>query len=278
MNMTGGSAAAFDVRGEIARDGRPRSLEPIVVLTYAHSGSELLTQVLAANRKVACTSGTGILPLCYSAAVSWQALERRGTKPSALALSSIRALLGQMIAVLSAETGASCWCETAFAAPAAAETFLQVFPAARFVCVHRSLESVLREGIEGHPLGLGGTAFWPYATGHPGNNVATIAAYWTANTEALLEFENMHPQSCLRVRHEDLADDASGAVNGVLAFLGLNPRDHALLPDPISSSTAVNDASERGRVPLSNVPSHLLARVKELYSRLDYPLPVLLDQ
>jgi hypothetical protein len=40
---------------------------PIVVLTYAHAGAELLTQLLSASPPVACTSATGLLPVCHEA-------------------------------------------------------------------------------------------------------------------------------------------------------------------------------------------------------------------
>src|SRR5262245_42264869 len=156
---------------------------PVIVHSYAHGGDESLRRVLGASRSLACTDGTGLLPLCQSAISTWNSVENRGQAPSALALKSVRSMVNTMATVIQCGSGATRWCETSFAGRAAAETFLQVIPEATFLCLHRSLGAVIAEAISGYPWGLGSSPFWPYAAGHPGNNVATITAYWTAHTE-----------------------------------------------------------------------------------------------
>jgi hypothetical protein len=248
---------------------------PIIVLTYAHAGAELLTRALSASPSLACTSGTGLLPLCHSAVTTWQKVEDRGGAASALAMQSVRVLASTMAAVIQARAGASRWCETAFAGPAAAETFLRVFPAATFLCLHRSLRAVLAESIRIYPWGLGGSPFWPYSGSHPGNNVATVAAYWAACTEQLLEFETTHPESCLRVRHEDLVADPQRQASEVFTFLGLGtPARTTPGHSPVVTGPANADADAPGPpMPTTQIPPPLLARVSELHGRLDYARP-----
>lgn len=173
---------------------------PIVVLTYPHAGAELLAQLLSASPSVACTSATGLLPVCQDAISAWQQAEGRNGPPSPLAIKSVHALATSLITVIRARGGASRWCEIAYNRHEAAQAFLQVFPAARFLCLYRSMRGVLSETVRAYPWGLGGTPLWAHSAGHPGNNAATITAHWTVRTQALLEFESSHPDSCTRVR------------------------------------------------------------------------------
>ena len=266
-------AQAVDVLFPASED-RHASRDPIVVLTYAHAGAEVLAEALSASRSLTCTSGTGLLPLCHAAAMAWQNAEGSGS-PSPLAIKSIRAMAATITAVIQAGAGAMRWCETALAPPVAAETFLRVFPETMFVCLHRNMTGVFADGIAAYPWGLGGSPFWPYSAGHPGNNVATIAAYWTACTEALLEFEDQHPQSCVRVKHEDLTADLDLQTRAIYTRLGLDTRDLAIPPQPaLIQSRASADRTDTGfAVPAHQIPSPLRPKINELHSRLNYALP-----
>ncbi len=242
---------------------------PIIVLTYAHAGAELLTHALSASPLLACTSGTGLLPLCHSAAVTWRRIEGQAAVPTVLAMKSIRNLASTMDGIVRARSGASRWCETAFVGPAAAETFLQVFPATTFLCFHRRLQAVLAEGLRTYALGLAGSPFWPYGDAHPGNSVATIAAYWAACTEPLLDFEATHPQACLRVRHEDLAADPHHRAGKIFSYLGLDTQD--LTAQQRQWRDARADATPVPPLPPDLIPPQLLAKVVQLDERLGYP-------
>lgn len=247
---------------------------PIVVLTYAHAGAELLTRLLSASPSVACTSATGLLPVCHEAISAWQQAQGRTEPPSNLAIKSVRALANTMITIIQARDGASRWCETAYSTPDVAQTFLQVFPATQFICLYRSLREVLSEAVRAYPWGLGGTPLWAYATGHPGNNAATIAAYWTVRTHALLEFESGHPNSSLRVRCEDLAADPVRHAADIFAALGLDDSQLTVLPEPPATGwSAVHDApagAGEPTLPADLIPPALMARAGELHASLGF--------
>jgi hypothetical protein len=218
--------------------------------------------------------GTGLLPLCDAAAATWQRAENRGTEPSPLAVKSIRTLVSTMAAVIQSRSGAKRWCETAFAAHEAAETFLLIFPEATIVCLHRSLQGVLAEGLAAYPWGLGRSPFWPYSGGHPGNNVATIATYWAACTEPLLDFEANHQDSCLRVRYEDLCTDPDRQMDEIFMHLGLDSHER-ITPGPLPdlwSLAGQEDISPEPPVPTAHMPPQLLAKLRELHKRLNYAL------
>jgi len=204
---------------------------PIIVLTYAHAGAEYLKRALSTSSELACTAGTGFVPLCDRAAATWQALGSGNTELSVLAIKTVRMLADAMTTVIRAETGAKRWCETVFAAPATAETFLRIFPEAMFVCLHRSLEGVLAEGIQAYPWGLGGSPFWPYPGGHPDNVPTTIASYWAAHTKSLLSFQTKYDKSCIRVSYEDLMSNPNYHLLEIFRWLGVNSPNLTLIND-----------------------------------------------
>lgn len=250
---------------------------PIIVLSYAHADAGLLARTLAASPAVACTQNTGLLPLCQAAAATWQSAEGRGAL-SALAIKSIRAMVGTMATVVQSGSGATRWCETAYARAATARTFLRIFPDATFLCLHRSLQAVLTAGIATYPWGLADSPFWPFSGSHPGNNIAAIAAYWVAHAESLLDFEDTHPESCLRVRHEDLTSNLRQQACRVLTRLALDSHG---LTDPAqfkegqhltgdAGRHTASDATDEPQLPLARIPPHLLEKASELHLRLGY--------
>jgi len=243
---------------------------PIIVLTYEHSGVELLSDVLSASCTVACTDGTGLLPLCHLASGTWRSIENGGSAPSALAVKSIRSLVSTMAAVVQSRAGATRWCEIAYAGSAAAETFRRIFPEATFICLHRSLRAVFADGMRAYPWGLGGSPFWGYAVGHPGNNVATIAEYWVAHTQELLVFEYRHPECSLRVRHEDLIDHPERTKNAIYDFLGLDPSTVSATP-MLRSAPDKRVEEVEPAVQLAQLPSDLRAKIEDLHVGLGYP-------
>jgi hypothetical protein len=243
---------------------------PVIVLTYKHAGAELLAEALAASRTLAVTSATGILPLCHDAIAAWQHVDGRAGPPSSLAIKSVRTLTAAMIAAIQVRAGAPRWCETAYSSPAAAQTFLRVVPGTTFLCLHRDLDGVFADAMAAHPWGFGGTPFWPYAVGYPGNSVATIAAYWLDRTQALLEFEKSNPESCVRVRYEDLAEDPESAITATLKTIGVKTGGLQALRRPVPERDTVGRAGTDPRLPHELIPPPLEERIAELRAELGH--------
>lgn len=271
--MTDLSWASQAASGRASRTDPPGQA-PVIILTYAHAGAELLSSALAMSPSLTCTSATGLLPLCHEAISTWQRVEGRDVQLSSLAIKSVRALATPMISIIQARCGAPRWCEISYAPPAIAQTFLQVFPGTRFLCLHRSLREVLYEATYTYPWGLGSSPFWPYAAPHPGNNVATIAAYWAARTEALLDFEAKLSRSCLRVRYEDVAAGRGQRADQIFAFLGLDSGELASVGQPGASSAFESagkpDTESAPSVPITQIPAQLIAGIRKLHAVLNY--------
>jgi hypothetical protein len=262
-----------------------RQSAPIVVLTYAHAGFRLLGSLLSAHPDVVCTAGTGMLPLCQQAIVTWQHAEGRAGQGgqggqggnamvSPLAASSIRAMTTTMTACIFARSGKSRWCEISFASPEVAGMFRAVYPDTRFCCLHRACSDVIFGGLQGIPWELSDDRLAPYVAAHPGNEVAALAAYWLTRTRALLAFEAANPLICQRVRYEDLVA-APAAISEMLALMGLR-QDAAMTSHLVSAGmeTEIAAAGLPGcgeAIPAGQIPPSLRAEVNDLLARLAYP-------
>jgi hypothetical protein len=209
---------------------------PVIVLTYQHGGAERLWSLLTGHPDLACTAGTGVLPLCEQAAATWRSAEgRTGTRMSPLAARSIRSMTTAVIVTVLARHGGRRWCEFASAPPRCAETFLQLYPQARVLCLYRSCTGFIQDAVRASPWGLAGPEYAPFAAAYPASTPAALTACWTAATAPLIEFEETHPDACMRVRREDVTDGAYPA--GLLTFLGIEtppagPRGPGAPPPP----------------------------------------------
>jgi len=244
------------------------------VLGYAYNGAGYLRRMLSSHEALACVSGTGLLPLCEMAASAWQQIENRGGPPSSLAIASIRMMTDSLITTALAGTGKTRWCEIAFAPPRYAEIFMQMYPAAKFVCLHRNCLDVVSSGIRANPWGLADTPMKTFTGTYPGNLVAAVAAYWAASTEPLLEFEQAHPGACHRLKYEDLVSRPDETFSQMSSFLSLDvygPGNRHLAGDDLIPTSGGNGLLQMEQVPVGWIPRPLITLVNQLMEQLGYP-------
>lgn len=258
--------------GRSARSGVVNG--PVIMLAYAHSGADRVQDALAAGTKLACTAGTGIIPLCAAAAETWRRIEGQHDKVvSRLATVSIQQLVTAQVTAILASAGGTRWCELANVPPSAAEAFLHVFPDASFVCVHRSCPDVIRAGLQANPWGLQGQGLMPYLLAYPGNSVAALAAYWASSAEQLLAFEDANREKAHRIRYEDVTAHPDQALATVRTALQLDSTRHqSTTPGQrgfVWPDTAPSES--RAEIPAELVPGPLRERITHLHTKLGYP-------
>lgn len=283
MTIAAGGQASARPEGAAAGDGVAgpggTGAGPIVILSYAHSGAQHVQASLAAGTELACTSSTGILPLCAAAAEAWRRVEGLdGQKMSRLATATVRGLVTAQVTTILAGAGKIRWCELAIIAPSAAELFLQVFPQAVFVCVHRRCLDMVDAGMRASPWGLQAPWLMPYLLRYSVNSVASLAAYWADSTEGLLAFEKANPGAARRVRYEDAvvrADETLSAVRGWLQLPAEYGNTFSAQP-AYPESAAQPVPSDRPEVPVDMIPQQLRQRIARLQAELGYA-PLLAD-
>jgi hypothetical protein len=249
-----------------------------IILTYGFAGALRLQALLAARSELACTTGTGVLQACQYAADAWRRADDRRDGPlSAAATASVRALANGLVIALLARMGKPRWCETVAAEPSAAETFLDVFPGTRFICLHRACPDVIYATLKSSPWGVSGPQYAGFTSSYPGSTVAALSAWWCSHAGPLLEFEKAHPGICLRLRYEDLVGDPATTEQDVLKFLDLPYEAPALPPVPDAAQPAVTGADAPGcgaDIPAGQIPAFLGTQVNALHAQLGYqPLP-----
>jgi hypothetical protein len=154
----------------------------------------------------------------------------------------------------------------------AAETFLGLFPGTRFLCLHRAWPAVIRAALDASPWGIADPAVAPFVRAYPASTVAALTACWVTHTETLLAFEQAHPQACLRVRFEDLAEARHETTEVMTAFLGLAgingqvARGEGNQPQP-----APEDSGPEADLPVDLIPPGILAQADDLLRQLSYP-------
>ena len=257
--------------GGAASGGTAKS--PVLVLSYAYSGAARVQDLLAAGTNLACTSGTGIIPLADAAAETWRRVEGQPAEAmSHLAVSTIRGLVAAQVTLILSGSGQSRWCELVTAPPSAVGPFLQIYPQTGFVCVHRSCTDVIRAGVQASPWGLYGQGLMPYLSSFPGNTVAALAAYWLNSAEELLAFEMANAGISYRVRYEDVLADPDQALATVRASLRLDgTAPGAALLGFFDSPEPDTAGQPPGPVPAEMIPEPLRERIGRLHAGLGYP-------
>jgi hypothetical protein len=262
--------------GETADDtgGRSTAGSPVIVLSYLYSGADRVQDAIAAGTDWACTSFTGIVPLCAAAAQTWRQVEgEREAGISRLAVATIRGLVTAQVTAILASAGRTRWCELAGAPASVAESFLQIFPGSQFVCVHRACPEVVRTAIQASPWGLQNQALTPYLLNFPGNSVAALAAYWANSAEQLLAFEQANRGVTRRVRYEDVTSGkghAPGPVSMPAQPGEVNQHTAAPPRDELSPSDPAVPADPQ-LMPPKLIPGPLRERVDRLHRELGYP-------
>jgi protein-tyrosine sulfotransferase len=241
---------------------------PVIVVGSAQSGVALLRQALAAGGSVTWVDAPGLVHLGHQVARTSAMVQGRADGTSALARKAVSSLIQVLITARLAADGRPTWSATTVPEPQdGLEFFADMVPTARFVCLHRRWDTVVRSLLTARPWGIDpGTGFDRFTIRHPLSPAAAVAEYWAAHTAALAGFETAHPDRCLRVRYEDMLADPAGVSSLLQDFTGAQVDIVADEAGALSArGTAVMPAAPE------QVPVELMARVNDLMTGLGYP-------
>jgi hypothetical protein len=235
---------------------------PVVVAGCAHSGVRVFREAMLACDRITWIDAPRLVHLGQQIAGLWSRVDARPGPSASVQRAAIGSLLRAMVLGRLATSGTRSWAVATEPAPREGlEFFAALFPAARFICLHRRCDAVAVSAVRARPWGISGAgaSLDAFAKRHPGNQAAALAEYWDAQTRALLAFEAARPDRCLRVHFEDVSEDRARVESEVLRFTGMALK---LRADPDDAGTGV--------LPPDQMPEGLLGRVNELIGQLGY--------
>lgn len=203
------------------------------------------------------------------------------------ALGNTRKVVSTIMDEYMGRCGKSVWSEKSVHTIDEIDLVSQVFPNARYICLHRSCSDAVASGIETLAMDPTGQdyGFTPYLAIHPGNRTHGMVEYWLDKANRILQFEQGHAGTCYRVRYEDIAQQPTETITGMFDFLELEwdqaltdsvftqhhpvgPGDHKIVSASSISTDSIGKGVNLARTPL---PTDLAARLKPVLSSLGYP-------
>ncbi|HLW95802.1 MAG TPA: sulfotransferase [Solirubrobacteraceae bacterium] len=160
-----------------------------------------------------------------------------------------------------------------------------VFPGARCIIIVRHVMDTIASGIEASPWGFDAYGYAPFVYASPENTVMALARYWEMQVSLALAWQESNPNTCFRLRYEDLVRHPETTLTEVFRFVDVAP-DMSVLArafgrfNPASGpgdyklafTGEITTASiGRGKqVPVAMVPLPLRERLNELLAQLGY--------
>lgn len=203
---------------------------PVFIVCNARSGSTLLRCLLDSHPEIACPGETRLAQLTarllevgtqFVATPSGPAQPQAATTPQPAAAASRAAsdIISGLIAPYLAERGKSVWCDKSLFTVEYLDQLAEVFPDARYVCLHRHAMDVIASGLEACRWGFRHYGFDNYVQPSTGNFVDALARYWLERTAAIVSFEKSGRAPTYRVHYEQLVSDPEGTLANLLDFL-----------------------------------------------------------
>jgi hypothetical protein len=143
----------------------------------------------------------------------------------------------------------------------------------------------IASGVEASPWGFNAFGYAPFVYSSPDNTVMALARYWEMQVSLALAWQASNPQSCIRVRYEDLVRNPEATLTEVFRFVNVTP-DMSVLARAFGQFNPASGPGDyklaftgeittasigRGKqVPVAMIPPPLRERLNELLEQLGY--------
>ena len=198
---------------------------PIFILSCARSGSTLLRYIVDTHPDI-CSPGelrTGFLCEMLTNVVDCLSLGGVATSSSQeerrrLNYAEVNRIVSEWMNTYAKSRGKRFWCEKSPNNLSYLPLLKNIFPDAKYICLHRNCMDVVYSSFEKARTG--------YYVNHRyyaqnDNEVSVYVDNWADNTSRLLAFERENADRCIRVRYEDLVSDPAAILKPVFEFMGL---------------------------------------------------------
>lgn len=270
---------------------------PIFILSCERAGSTMLRYIIDTHPEICCPGELHLGYLCEHLAhvvgvlgtgsvAGAEGDEERWRRVNVETGRLVSALMGEY----AARRGKRLWCEKTPRNIAYVEALHEVFPDAKFICLHRHCMDVVHSCLEASRVGFFVETSY-YARAIPptfardgGGHPAVFALSWAEKTKKLLAFERAHPDQCYRVKYEEMVTDPAGILEPMFGFLGAawdasildaafrSPHDGPGDTKAIYTRRVHSESVGAGaRVSHRLIPRDVLETVNGLLAELGYP-------
>jgi protein-tyrosine sulfotransferase len=203
---------------------------PLFVLCGPRRGSTLLRYILDTHSQIASPGEIELGALCCHLEDVIRQTQTDGAvlnRFTAESLAETGKVVGRIMSAYAARKGKRIWCDKSIDNLDHLVLLQKTFPDARFICLHRDCLDVVHSCLECSRHGFM-PVLSPYAVRNPENLIAAMMTAWLDHTGVVLEFERRNPESCFRIRYEDLVAAPEDYLRPLLAFAGVEWEDGLL--------------------------------------------------
>ncbi|MGA3361629.1 MAG: sulfotransferase [Solirubrobacteraceae bacterium] len=278
------------MRAAAATLGADRAITVGFVLGAARSGTTLVRHLLDAHPDIACPPEAGIPQLARSLGRTWLVVTTdeagaRATRAAADVLEEIRATINVPVQRYCRTRGKRIYFDKSIDSADCLEILGELFPTAPYVVVYRHVMDVIASGLAASPFGFRGYGYERFVDGSSANWVQALASAWLYVVTRTLDWERRAPDTCHRVRYEDMVLNPIRAVSALHEFVGVSadtsvvrrglanarqqigPGDHKIQFTAKLQSESIGTGK---RVPVSMISPELLLRVNACLAELGY--------
>jgi hypothetical protein len=263
---------------------------PVFILSCARSGSTLLRYIVDTHPAICCPGELNLGSLCDH--LYWAIHDTIGQAVKAsneaererVALNEVRRIVSEFMSSYAITKGKRIWCEKTPMNLVYCDVLSEVFPKARYLCLHRRCLDVVHSCLEfSHNRYIGELA--PYFEKYPNDRVSAMISYWVDRELMLLDFEQRNKSSLFRIKYEDIVQNPAKSLGPMFDFLGVewdssllnsvftSPHDRGDGDPKALSAKEINPNSigKGAAMDLASVPGILLRKADAVLRRLDYP-------
>lgn len=263
---------------------------PVFILSCERSGSTLLRYIVDTHAQICCPGQLYLGQLCRDLHTtifySWgQTIETASEEERARMIAAeVRRVVDELMGKYAKAKGKRMWCDKTTLNLLHLKILNVVFPDAKFLCLYRNCMDVTYSSIECSRLGFM-PELAPYVQKNPENIVAAMVENWIDKNSKLLAFERRHPDSCFRIKYEDVVLNPPETLRRMFAFLNLEWSDTLIdaiftaRHDPGSGDRKIlfskkieqNSVGRGSTLPYDDIPADLLEKMNRLLDELEYP-------
>lgn len=210
------------------------SSSPIFILSCERAGSTLLRYIIDTHPEICSPGELHLGHLCEDlghvadllsigeVAEATSSKDRLGRVNV-----EVRRMVTELMDTYARSKGKRMWCEKTPRNLGYLDILHDVFPDAKYICLHRNCMDVVHSCLEASKVGFFVDISY-YAKNIPSTyarnafgHASVFADSWADKTSTMLAFERQHPDQCFRLKYESMVIEPAATLRSMFEFLGV---------------------------------------------------------